>query len=143
MTEYDIKSDQQRIISTVVPEFVQYLTNKKIIRFFAVSGLNTLFGYGLFALFLRCRLAYPLALFFATIGGILFNFKTIGILVFKNHNNILLFKFFAVYAVTFLCNLGGLAIFRYFDINIYLGGAILLIPVGFLAFFLNRTFVFK
>jgi putative flippase GtrA len=131
----------------LIPNKFQSLTREilkhKLIRFFLVSGLNTVFGYGLFALLVFIGVAYPLALLISTIVGILFNFKTISILVFENHNNILIFKFFSIYGITYLCNLGGLALFKYFEINIYWGGAILLIPMGILAFMLNRTFVFK
>jgi putative flippase GtrA len=123
--------------------FLNKLLQNKLIRFFLVSGLNTLFGYGLFSLLVYIELAYPYALFIGTVAGVLFNFKTIGGFVFKNHSNILIFKFFGVYAITYLCNLCGLALFKYFGISIYLGGAILLIPIGILAFFLNKTFVFK
>lgn len=119
------------------------LLQNKLIRFFIVSALNTVFGYGLFALLIFIGIAYPLALLIGTIAGILFNFKTIGVIVFKNNKNILIFKFFGVYVITYLSNLGGLALFKSFGINFYWGGAILLIPVGLLAFILNRIFVFK
>lgn len=122
---------------------INKLSKNKLVRFFLVSGLNTVFGYGLFALLIFVGVAYPLASLISTIAGILFNFKTIGILVFKNHNNILIFKFFAVYGITYLCNLGGLALFKHFEVSLYCGGAILLIPVGLLAFILNKIFVFN
>lgn len=115
----------------------------KLIRFFLVSGLNTAFGYGLFALLIFIGLAYPWALLISTIAGILFNFKTIGIIVFNNHSNILIFKFLCVYGIAYLCNLGGLTLLRAFEVNIYWSGAILLIPIGLLAFVLNRSFVYK
>jgi putative flippase GtrA len=115
----------------------------KLIRFFFVSGLNTIVGYGLFALLLYVGIVYPLALFISTIIGILFNFKTIGGFVFKNHNNILIFKFFGVYGISYLCNLGGLYLLKSIDVNVYVAGAILIIPVGLLAFVLNKTFVFN
>lgn len=116
---------------------------KKIVRFFLVSGLNTFFGYGLFALLILFGLHYTLAVFFGTLIGILFNFKTIGGIVFKNHKNLLIFRFFGVYFIIYLLNTGGLALFKYFGINVYVGGAILLIPIGLLAFYLNRKFVFS
>lgn len=122
---------------------VSGLLKKRLVRFFLVSGLNTIFGYGLFALFLYSGISYPFALLFSTIIGIVFNFKTIGNLVFKNRRNILVFKFFAVYGITYLCNLAGLAFFNFLQINNYVGGAILVVPIGVLSFVLNRTFVFK
>jgi putative flippase GtrA len=119
------------------------LLRQKLIRFLLVSVLNTLFGYSLFALFLYFGLPYPFALLISTIVGILFNFKTIGRLVFKNNNNILIFKFISVYGITYLVNLGGLALLKSIEINTYLSGALLLIPIGFLSFILNKIFVFK
>ena len=121
---------------------MKYLT-RRLFLFFFVGLINTAFGYGLFALLIFFGLAYPFALLMSTIAGILFNFKTIGVVVFKNHDNILIFKFFGVYGITYLCNLGGLALFKSFEVNIYWGGAILLIPISILAFLLNKTFVFK
>lgn len=127
----------------LVSNFLNKLLQNKLIRFFVVSGLNTVFGYGLFAFLIFIGVAYPLALLISTIAGILFNFKTIGIVVFKNHNNLLIYKFLGVYGITYLCNLGGLALFKFYEINIYWSGAILLIPIGILAFILNKIFVFK
>lgn len=122
--------------------YINKLLHHKLIRFFLVSGINTAFGYGLFALLIFAGLPYPVALLIGTIAGILFNFKTTGVLVFKNSNNVLIFRFFGVYGITYLCNLGGLALFKYIGVNLYWGGAILLIPVGLLAYVLNKTFVF-
>lgn len=114
-----------------------------LVRFFLVSALNTAFGYGMFALMIAIGLHYSLAAFIGTILGILFNFKTIGILVFKDPNNRLIFKFFIVYGITYLANVGFLAVLKYFGMDIYLAGAVLLIPVGLLAFFLNKKLVFN
>jgi len=122
---------------------VTKLLKNKLVRFFLVSGLNTAFGYGLFALFLYLGITYPYALFMSTLAGILFNFKTIGNIVFKNNNNILIYRFFGVYGVMYICNLCGLLFFNSININNYLGGAILVIPIGLSGFFLNKTFVFK
>jgi len=118
------------------------LTKHKLIRFIIVSGINTIFGYGFFAVLIYLGIAYPLALFLSTITGILFNFKTIGSFVFKNNNNYLLLRFFAVYVIIYLVNLGSIAILQYFSVNIYLSAAILLIPTGLLAYLLNSIFVF-
>lgn len=95
-------------------------SHNKLIRFFLVSGLNTAFGYGLFALLLLIGLKYPIALFFSTIVGILFNFKTIGSIVFENHNNVLIFKFIGVYTVIYLFNLGCLTILKLIGVNVYM-----------------------
>lgn len=123
--------------------FIVKILRNKLIRFILVSGINTAFGYGLFALLIYWGISYPFALFIGTVAGILFNFKTTGVLVFKNGSNKLIFKFFGVYGITFSCNLVTLALLKQLGINVYIGGFILLFPVGLLAFWLNRKFVFN
>jgi len=130
-----MKNSQKTII-------IELLKNK-LFRFFLVSGLNTVFGYGLFALLIYGGLHYPIALFISTIAGILFNFKTIGSLVFESKNNKLIFKFFGVYGITYLCNVAGLAFLKNLQLNTYIAGAILVIPVGLLTYVLNKKFVFN
>jgi len=122
---------------------IRVLLKMKLVRFFLVSGLNTAFGYGLFALLTYLGLNYILALLFATIIGILFNFKTIGVLVFRTHNNGLIFKFFGVYGINYVVNVGGLSLLKWSGIGAYAGQAILVVPLGVMGFLLNKTFVFK
>lgn len=129
------------MINFVISRCSSYYKNN-LFRFFLISGLNTAFGYGVFALLISLAVHYSLAIFISTFLGILFNFKTIGVLVFKNSNNILIFKFFMVYGITYLINVGCMALLKYFGMNIYLGGALLLIPVGLIAYFLNKSIVF-
>ena len=129
------------MIKAIKQKIINFL-NIKLVRFFLVSGLNTVFGYGLFAILIFVGLHYPYALLASTVAGIIFNFKTIGVLVFGSRNNLLFFKFIGVYFITYFCSLGLLNLFVFFDVNLYLGGAILIIPMGLFAFVLNRKFVF-
>lgn len=115
---------------------------KRLILFFLVGGVNTLFGYSLYALLIFLHLHYALASLLGTIGGVLFNFKTTGIIVFNNHDNRLIFKFLAVYVITYLVNIVGLKIFSIYDANMYLAGAILVLPVALLGYVLQKKFVF-
>jgi len=117
--------------------------DKQFIKFLFVGGINTAFGYGIFALFIFIGLHYSLAVFLGTVCGILFNFKTTGSLVFKNKNNALIFRFFGVYGVTFILNVIGLKLFTIFDINNYLGGALLILPMAVVSFGLNKKLVFS
>lgn len=134
---------RKKELTLMIKQLIVKFLDNKLIRFFLVSGLNTAFGYGLFALLVFIGLHYIISGFISTIAGILFNFKTIGIIVFKEHNNSLIFRFFAVYGITYLCNIGGIALLKYVGFNTYYAGAILLIPSGLLAFILNRFFVFS
>ena len=65
----------------------KYSTAHKFIKFLFVGGVNTVFGYSIFALFLFLGMHYAVATLFATILGILFNFKTTGVIVFNNKDN--------------------------------------------------------
>jgi putative flippase GtrA len=115
----------------------------QILRFLIVGGLNTIFGYTLFAVFILLQLHYVLAALLGQICGILFNFKTTGALVFKNRENRLIFRFFGVYGVTYLITIGLLKIFDYYGIGSLVAGAIILLPIAFLSFLLNKRFVFN
>jgi len=117
-------------------------TKHLLVRFLAVGLLNTAFGYSLFAIFLYAGIHYALSLLLATIIGILFNFKTTGVLVFKSHNNRLIFRFFGVYGLVYGVNVTSLKLLYELGVEPYYGGAVLIIPMALLAFLLNRKFVF-
>ncbi len=115
----------------------------RFIKFLGVGVINTLFGYGIFALFLFLGLHFSLASLFGTIFGVLFNFFTTGRIVFNNKNNLLLWKFILVYAILYAINLFSLFIINYFNGNLYIGGFLLLGPMAIIAFLLNHLFVFN
>jgi putative flippase GtrA len=108
-----------------------------------VGVINTAFGYAVFALFIYLGLNYVWAISLATIAGILFNFKTIGAIVFESHDNKLIIKFLGVYGVVYLFNLVGLKIFNNYQVSNYLAGAILVFPAAVIGYLLNRQFVFN
>ena len=112
------------------------------LRFIAVGVLNSAFGYGCFALLMFVGLHYAPALLLATIAGVLFNFKTTGALVFKSHDNRLILRFVASYAVVYLVNVAGLKLLTQLGLNPYYGGAVLILPMAALAFILFKRFVF-
>lgn len=120
----------------------RYIT-PEFIRFVLVAILNTLFGYGVYSILLLLGMHYSLAILCSTVLGVLFNFKTYGILVFKNSSNKLIFRFILVYCVVYLCNTGGIALLKTFGISDYIAGALMLVPVGLLGFILNKIFVYS
>ena len=122
----------------------------QFIRFILTAILNTAFGLVINYVFLfifehllKINHAYILSNFLATIVSILFNFKTYGILVFKNKNNKLLFRFLMVTSFTYLLNIGGIALLEYVgSSNNYLNITLMAIPVGLLNYILNKHFVY-
>lgn len=113
------------------------------LRFIVVGGINTVFYYVVFALFTLLQFHYIIAALFAQLCGILFNFRTIGVIVFKNRNNRLIFRFFGVYLLTYLLNIGLLKIFNMCGVGSLIAQAIVVIPLAIVTFLLMRKFVFN
>jgi hypothetical protein len=80
--------------------------------------------------------------FLSTTAGVLFNFKSYGTLVFKSHDNRLLGRFAAVYAVLYALNLIPLAWAKRNGVSLIVAGAVVALPMAALGFFLNRRYVF-
>jgi putative flippase GtrA len=108
-----------------------------------VGGVNTAFGFAAFAVFILLGLPKELAALLGTICGVLFNFKTTGTIVFKNKDNRLIFRFFGVYLVAYLLNIGLLDILEIYGVGPLVAGAIIILPVSLLSFLLNKRFVFN
>jgi putative flippase GtrA len=77
-----------------------------VIRFLAVGGLNTLFGFLVYSLLIWLGLRLEAALLFSWVIGLAFNFVTYGKLAFGSkltrHN---LPRFTGVYALSYFLNL--------------------------------------
>lgn len=120
------------------------MKKRQFLKFIIVGILNTAFGYSIFIFFIYCELKYPLAVFLSTILGVLFNFKTIGKLVFNSHDNRLVFRFVFVYIIIYFLNVFFLWLFKRFGFNnMYINGAVLLLPLATIAFVLNKKIVFR
>jgi putative flippase GtrA len=119
------------------------LINSQLVKFILVGILNTIFGYLCFALLLYVGLDYMLALLFATVIGVIFNFKSIGALVFNSHKKSLIYRFIGSYSIIYIINVIGIKAFSHVGLTPYISGAILILPMALLAFILNKRFVFK
>lgn len=115
----------------------------RFIRFLLVGGLNTAFGYGVYALALFLGTHYAVAATLSTALGILFNFVTTGSLVFGQRDPARLHRFVAVYVVTWAVGVLALKAASALRIDLYLAGLLLLLPSAGLSFLLLRTFVFQ
>ncbi len=119
------------------------MLKKQILNFILVGVINTLFGYSLYALFIYIGFNYSLSLLYATVLGVLFNFKTIGKYVFNSKENKTIIKFILVYISIYLINLTLIKLFKSFDFNNYIAGFCAIIPASVLSFVLNKHYVFK
>ncbi len=127
---------------SLVRKINQMLANR-FIRFLIVGGVNTAFGYGLFSILIYMGLHYSIASALGTIAGILFNYQTTRRLVFASKQKNKLAHFFLVYLFLYILNVSCLAIFDHFKANLYIAGAILILPMAILGFFLNKIWVFS
>ena len=115
---------------------------RQFVRFLLVGGLNTVFGYCLFALLIWLGLQYPAAIGLATLAGIVFNFQSTGRVVFGSAPWKRIPRFAFVYAVVYALNLAGVSALLGWGINIYLANAMVLLPLAAFAYMLQRRFVF-
>ena len=135
----------------MIKAFFKRYFEPQFIRFVLVAMLNTAFGLFvnyvflfIFEHLLKLNHAYVVSNFIATIVSILFNFKTYGILVFKNKDNKLILRFLAVTTFTYLLNIGGIALLEHLGShNNYINLTIMAVPVGLLNYVLNSIFVYK
>lgn len=125
---------------------LDYLTRawrKDYVRFLFTGVLNTAFGYGAYALFVILGVEYHLALFFSTFLGILFNFQTIGRVVFRHCKKELMGKFFITYGIIFVANQIVLTALVTAGLGELVAQVVALPLMVLLSFFMNKNFVFK
>jgi putative flippase GtrA len=122
---------------------IRRLLRSRFVRFVLVGGLNTAFGYTVFAICILIGIPYPLAALVSTVLGVLFNFKSYGGLVFASHDNRLIFRFIAVYGICYVVGLVPLAWAKAHGVPILWMGAICVLPMAALAFTLQRALVFR
>ena len=120
------------------------LLSFEFIRFVLVGCLNTAFGFGIYCLMIWLGLSYWWATLVSNVLGVLFNFKTIGILVFKNPDNKLFWRFVSCYVLAYGLNVSIIFLFKHFaGLNDYWSGLIATVFVALFSFFYQKLFVFK
>lgn len=107
-----------------------------------VGVLNTVVGYGLFALLVFLGLPYPVAIGLSTIMGVALNFQTTGRLVFGGAPLTRIGRFIGVYAFVYVLNVGSVAALLRLGLNIYMANALVIFPLALVAYMLQRNFVF-
>jgi putative flippase GtrA len=117
--------------------------NNQFLRFLLVGGINTVFGYCMYALVTFTGLHYSIAMLLAQVSGVIFNFYTTGKLVFNNSDVRLFLRFFCVYITIYVINVLLLGVFERASYNMYIAGALLVLPNALLSFFLNKILVFS
>ena len=113
----------------------------RLVLFLGAGAINTVFGYGVFALFTALGLTGAAAVVLATVAGVMFNFRTFSA-VFAARGLARLPHFVLTYAVLTPLNIALLAMARRAGLGVYLGEAAALCVVTPLTFLALRHIVF-
>jgi putative flippase GtrA len=111
-------------------------------RFALVGVLITLVGYAIFCAALGATGHAASAAAASTALGVVFNFRSIGWLVFGSSDLRLVGRFTLLYVLLFSLNVGALQIAQGLGVAPALAQAVLIAPLAGLSFLLNRSFVF-
>tara|TARA_Y100000389_G_scaffold204400_1_gene256726 strand:+ start:7236 stop:7604 length:369 start_codon:yes stop_codon:yes gene_type:complete len=117
--------------------------DSQLARFFGVGIINTVFGYSVYSLIIFLGYSFFLAALLSQIIGTLFNYKTISTFVFPSNSVNRLHRFIIVYIASYVINVITLSILINLGYNAYVSGAIIIIPMALLTFYLNKHFVFN
>ena len=134
-----------QFVMSIVDKVAQNLGISRYFARFMVSGvINTIFGYSAFAFFIFIGCGDFTAPLFAEIASIIFNFNTIGGMVFGDRSKKLFWRFCLVYGTIYIFQVTGLKLFAACGVeNRYLSGFILIFPAALLSYNLNKKLVFK
>lgn len=119
------------------------IKHSQFIRFLVVGGINTLFGYGVYACMVLIGVHYAFASLFGLLLGVLFNFFTTGGFVFRSVDFSRINRFVGVYGVSYFLNIALLSILVNINFTELLAGAILIIPMALFNYKMLKIFVFS
>ena len=111
-------------------------------RFLFVGVLNTIFGYGLYLILLFIGFHFTMAALIGQILGVLFNYKTISLLVFRTHDNSIFFRFISVYILTYFVAIFCLDQLIQLDLSPSIAGACVVPFMAVLTYLLMRYIVY-
>ena len=113
----------------------------EIIRFYQAAAVNTLFGFGIYAIFIHGGMNVYLAQFIATVLGVAFNYLTYSRHVFRE-SAAEKWRFLAAYGCNYLIGLGLLALLSQFIASNYLIGLLALLLTSVINYLALKHLVF-
>lgn len=114
---------------------------QQALRFLVTGGVNTAFGYGLYAACIYLGAGYALASGVSIACGVLFSYRTMSALVFGQGGS--LTRYIASYGVVYLFSVLFLKILDDLGVNAYVSGLLAALPCAALSFALLKLFVFR
>lgn len=115
----------------------------QLIRFGFSGVLNSMFGYALFLLLLKCGMSAGGALIVVPLAGTVFNFQTSQRLVFRSGERGSLLRFALVYLVLLGINYAGFMALHRLGLADWAAQGLLVVPVALLSFVIQRSLVFR
>lgn len=116
---------------------------QQAMRFVVTGGINTAFGYGIYAACIYLGAGYAIASGASVVCGILFSYKTTSAVVFGRGYRGSLARFIGCYVIVYLFSVLILNAMDAFGINPYLAGLLAAPPCAVLSFALLKLFVFR
>lgn len=115
----------------------------RLLKYIGTGIINTLFGYGFYALLLYYEMIPSYALLIATVMGLIFNYQTNKHYVFNDFRGNF-FRFCLSYAVIYIFNLMLLNGALYFlTSSAYFAQILCLPPTVIIGYFILKNFSFK
>ncbi len=115
---------------------------RRVWRFYQAGVINTLFGYGAYALLVRLGLNIYLAQIASHLAGMAFNFLTYSRYVFKGHDASLI-RYFASYAGQYAISVTALAGASAVGLNPYVAGLVAIGATSVVNYFVLKVFVYR
>lgn len=116
---------------------------QQALRFLVTGGINTAFGYGVYAACIFLGAGYALASGTSIVCGVLFSYKTMSALVFGRGASGSLVRYIASYGLVYAFSLLMLKTMDEFGINAYVAGLLAAPPSALVSFALLKLFVFR
>lgn len=115
----------------------------RIVRFFLSGVVNSLFSFAVYSFFIFIGLDPSIAVTLSMFIGVFFNYRTIKTFVFSDAHGSRLKPFVLCYALILGISIVLLNILDFYEMNRYLAGLIVSIPMACLSYILQRKYVFN
>lgn len=115
----------------------------QFLRFLLAGGLNTLFGFAVYAVAVLAGLPVWLAMLVGTVAGVAFNFVTLGGYAFRDLSARRLPRFMLGYACVYGVNLAAFGLVHRRVANPVACQVLLVVPVALFSYLVMSRFVFR
>ena len=116
---------------------------QQALRFLVTGGINTAFGYAIYAACIYFGAGYAVASGVSIVYGVLFSYKTTSAVVFGRGYSGSLVRYIGSYVIVYLFSVFILRALDQFGVNAYLAGILAAPPCAALSFALLKLFVFR